>query len=382
VLSGEDEARIAAEGVLAGIPAADGLVADLGGGSLDMATVAQGRTGDAATLPYGPLRLMDLADDSTSKAQTLVEKGLENLGLMRGLKGRALYAVGGIWRALARLDMVRQNYPLHVLHYYTIPAPRALKLCKVVSGLGRKSLEKMMSVPRRRAEALPYGAVVMECLIQIGDLKEVVISAHGLREGVFFRQLPPDERAKDPLIEYASELNARISRTPGHAAEVFHWMAPLFPSESKTELRVREAACLMSDIGWRRHPDDRAAGAFAQVLSAPYAGANHHERTSIATAVYYRYTGEDDFLDDLNVAKLLGEGGATQALRIGLAARLAFSLTSTIEGELPHMPLKLTSETVTLQIPPKRKALMGETVAKRLDQLAEAFGRRAEVVVK
>ncbi len=145
---------------------------------------------------------------------------------------------------------------------------------------------------------------------------------------------------------------------------------------------MRQAACLMSDIGWRRHPDDRAAGAFEQVLRAPYAGADHHERASIATAIYYRYAGEDDFLEDLNVAGLLGEGGATQALRVGLASRLAYSLTSSIEGELPHMPLKLTSETVTLQIPPKRKALMGETVAKRLDQLAEAFGRRAEVVVK
>ncbi|MEI9886659.1 MAG: hypothetical protein WDN08_09190 [Rhizomicrobium sp.] len=61
VLSGEEEARIAAEGVVAGIPQADGLVADLGGGSLDMVSVRGGRTGDAFTLPLGPLRLMDAA---------------------------------------------------------------------------------------------------------------------------------------------------------------------------------------------------------------------------------------------------------------------------------------------------------------------------------
>ena len=47
VLSGEEEADLAAEGVLAGIPDADGLVADLGGGSLDMVTVKGGRMGDA-----------------------------------------------------------------------------------------------------------------------------------------------------------------------------------------------------------------------------------------------------------------------------------------------------------------------------------------------
>src|ERR1700749_2288173 len=61
VLSGEEEARLAAEGVLAGIPDADGLVADLGGGSLDMVSVKNGVTGKAFTLPFGPLRLMDQA---------------------------------------------------------------------------------------------------------------------------------------------------------------------------------------------------------------------------------------------------------------------------------------------------------------------------------
>src|SRR3978361_459993 len=53
ILAGEDEARIAAEGVVAGIPDADGLAADLGGGSLDMVAVKSGQTGAAYTLPIG-----------------------------------------------------------------------------------------------------------------------------------------------------------------------------------------------------------------------------------------------------------------------------------------------------------------------------------------
>src|SRR5258708_10457546 len=56
-----------AEGTLSGIPDADGLVADLGGGSLDMVTVKDGRSGGAATLPFGPLRLMDVAGANLNK---------------------------------------------------------------------------------------------------------------------------------------------------------------------------------------------------------------------------------------------------------------------------------------------------------------------------
>ncbi len=376
ILSGEDEARIAAEGTLAGIPEADGLVADLGGGSLDMVKVKDGKTGTAATLPFGPLRLMDLSDGNLNKARNAVEKGLDKLDFAGSLKGRALYAVGGIWRALAHVDMEQENYPLRVLHHYVMPAKRTVQLCRLISGQSRKSLEKMRAVPKRRAEALPYGALVMEEMIRGFGLKEVVVSAYGLRDGVLQRKLPAGENDKDPLIEAAGDLNERESRFPAHGDELFRWMSPLFPKEAKAERRIRQAACLFSDIGWRRHPDDRAMGAFTQVLRGAYGGADHHERAVMATAVYYRYAGEDDFPEDTGIAGLLGPEGSVWALQIGLAARLAFGLSGAIEGELPAMELHLTKETLALEIPAKKKLLLGEGVVKRLNNLADAFGRK------
>jgi len=380
ILSGEEEAKIAAEGTLAGIPGADGLVADLGGGSLDMVKVKDGKIGAAATLPFGPLRLMDLSDGNLNKARNAVEKGLGKLDFAGSLKGRALYAVGGIWRALAHVDMEKEAYPLRVLHHYVIPAKRAVPLCRVVAGLSRKSLERMDTVPKRRAEALPYGAVVMEEMIHSFGLKEVVVSAYGLREGVLQRKLAPDEAGKDPLLEAARELNARESRTPPHAAELFRWMTPLFPKESDGERRIREATCLFSDIGWRRHPDDRAMGTFTQVLRGGYGGADHHERAVMATAVYYRYAGEDNFPKETGITALLDAEGKDQALKIGLAARLAFEISSAIEGELPAMQLHLTKETLALEAPARKRVLLGESVVKRLNDVAEAFGRRAQTV--
>ncbi|HXJ00096.1 MAG TPA: Ppx/GppA phosphatase family protein [Micropepsaceae bacterium] len=381
ILSGEEEARIAAEGTLAGIPDADGLVADLGGGSLDMVTVKDGKTGSAGTLPFGPLRLMDAAGANLNKARNTVEKGLDKLDFAKSLRGRALYAVGGIWRALAHVDMDERNYPLRVLHHYIIPAGRAVKLCRVVSGLSRKSLEKMPSVPKRRAEALPYGALVMEEMIHGFGFKEVVVSAFGLREGILQRKLKPEEAAKDPLIAFARDVNERESRLPGHAQELFRWMTPLFPKETPGERRIREAACLFSDIGWRRHPDDRAMGTFLQVLRGAYGGADHHERAMMASAVYYRYAGDNDFPEETGVAGLLGVEGSAAAQQIGVTARLAFGLSGAIEGELPRIKLQLSRDAVTLEVPPSKKALLGETVHKRLADLAEAFGRKPQTAV-
>jgi exopolyphosphatase/guanosine-5'-triphosphate,3'-diphosphate pyrophosphatase len=380
VLSGEDEARIAAEGVIAGIPDANGLVADLGGGSLDMVGVKGGKTGDAYSLPFGPLRLMDSARGDADKARRIVDEGLASLDL-RGMKDRSLYAVGGIWRSFARVDMEAINYPLHVLQEYEIPRNRALRLCKVLAGLSRKSVEKMKVVSRRRAESLPYGAIVLERLLQACDLKSVTISAYGLREGLLYARLSPDERALDPLIEFAESMNVRQARTPAHGGEMFDWMTPLFADETAAMRRVRKAVCLFSDIAWRRHPDDRALGVFNQVLTAPFAGADHRERALIASSVFHRHTGDEDFPREIANAALLNADDETRALRIGLACRLAFALSGSSAGALPRYALRVTPGKIVLDVPRRDEAIAGEPVQKRLGALAAVYDRKGEILI-
>jgi exopolyphosphatase/guanosine-5'-triphosphate,3'-diphosphate pyrophosphatase len=378
ILAGEDEARIAAEGVVAGIPDADGLVADLGGGSLDMVSVKGGRTGDAYTLPFGPLRLMDQAKGDHDRARDIVDKGLKALS---GLSAPALYAVGGIWRSFARVDMEEQNYPLHVLQQYAIPRGRALRLCRVLAGLSKDSVRKIKVVSKRRAESLPYGAVVLERLLEQSDIREVVISAYGLREGLLYARLGPEERAKDPLVEFARAANARDARVPAHAEEMLRWTQPLFDGESAGMARVREASAYFSDVGWRRHPDDRALGAYSQVLTAPFAGASHRERALIAASLFHRYSGDEDVPQALALTGLLDREDEKRALVLGLVWRFAFSLSASAAGEFSHYRLRMTPSKVILEVPGRREAIAGEPVQKRLGVLADALGRKGEILV-
>ena len=57
VLTGAEEARYAALGVLAGTPSASGLVGDLGGASLELTRIDEGQAGDGITLPLGAFNL-------------------------------------------------------------------------------------------------------------------------------------------------------------------------------------------------------------------------------------------------------------------------------------------------------------------------------------
>jgi exopolyphosphatase / guanosine-5'-triphosphate,3'-diphosphate pyrophosphatase len=381
ILSGEDEARFAAEGVLAAIPDADGVVGDLGGGSLELAFVSQGQHSGGLTLPFGPLRLMDMSEGRPERARAIVDAELERLPGIERLRGKALYAVGGVWRNIARMHLDNVQHPVRVLHHYEIPRDRAIDFSNFIAGLSRKSLETSAGVTRKRAETIPYGAVVMERLLKVGRLDRVVISAFGVREGLLFSRLAPEERAKDPLLAACEDMSRRLGRDTALGAVLDRWTSPLFSPTDKAFEKLRRAACHLADTGWRGHPDHRAELIYAEVLNAPFIGIDHHRRNLLALSLFHRYGGEDDRLEK-RAARFIGEDAVQQAKRLGFALRAALVLAGPAPAVLQETSIKLTPTTLVLTIPRSHQALIAEAMTKRLDALAAAFGKVARVELR
>lgn len=377
ILSGEEEAELAALGVLSGIPDADGVAGDLGGGSLELVPVAKGAiAGAGVTLPIGPLRLMDAAQGRIERARSIVDDQLRNVPGLDRLKGRTLYAVGGVWRNIGRIHMAVSRYPLHVLHHYEMSRSEALKFADLLAHQSRKSLERMAAVTKRRAEAVPYGAVVMARLLKVTEIDRVVISAYGVREGVLQSKLAPALRTADPLLETCREWSERQGRGPENGARIFRFLGPLFADETAAERRLREAACLLSDVGWRNHPDYRAEITFNEILQGGLAGTDHPGRVLVALSVFRRYAAEEEEPEqNAKAPRLLSGEQRLLADRIGFGARLAYVLCGPATDVLAECGIKLTPKELTLRLPKKREGLWGEAVEKRLIALANAFDR-------
>ena len=377
VLSGKEEAAYAALGVLSGIPDADGIVGDLGGGSLELVDLKKGIMGKGVTLPLGPLRLLGsgLAQKEVLKE---VDKTFDQVEWLDKAQGRTLYAVGGVWRNLARIHMAQNDYPVRVLHEYQMPAAEAADLAKLIERLGPKSLAKIPDVSSRRVGALPLGAMVLSRLIEATKAKKVEISAYGLREGVLFDQLSEADRAGDPLLAGASDLATRLVRFPEHRHELGDWIAPLFGpdglGETEAQRRLRLAACSLADIGWYVHPDYRAMHAFEQTLLAPLAGVTHAERVFLARVGFHRHEGTGEPSGFGNLSGLLVEEEHHRAQVMGLALRVAFTLCAASIGVLPYTRLVLTKDALTLNVQSSHQAFCGEVVEKRLSALARVIG--------
>ena len=381
VLTGEQEAELAALGVVCGLPDADGLVGDLGGGSLELTGLKDGVLGAGATLPFGPLRLMDVARGRLDRARAIVDAGLMELAGLEKFKGRSLYAVGGVWRNIARLHMARTGYPLHILHGYEMSRVETLRITEFVMAQSQKTLERMAGVPRRRAESLPFGALVLDRLMRLGQLDRVIVSAYGVREGVLYKALPAKTRTRDPLYETADETAERFGRRRGQADEIELFTAPLFAGERPDEQRLRRAACLLSDSAWRQHPDYRAELSFRYVLQAQIAGIRHRARGFLALTLWHRYGGaaQDQLISPIE--RLVGLDYALKAERLGRALRLAYVLAGTASGVGSEFSLKLDPGVLTLRIARAHADVRGEAVEKRLEDLATSFVREPRIVL-
>lgn len=377
ITRGEEEARYSACGVLLGSPRSEGLVADLGGASLELAEIAAGRVGACASLPIGPLRLSPKIDN-IRKLKRSIDAKLASCPVLNR-RYRHLHLVGGSWRALARVHMNRTRYPLQVLHEFSLPRTDARKLAKWAAQQEVEGLARFSDASDSRLRVTPFGGLVLDRLIKYSGARKVILSAFGLREGVLFEHLPLEQRLDDPLIAACAEFERRHARFPGYGEELFEWIRPLFTDSGPGELRLMRAACLANDVEWREHPDYRAAIAFEAMMRVDVAGVDHEERLFVALALLFRHKGARRTAAKLDVFGLLENHRIERAEHLGRAMRVADHLSGACGGVLPHCPLLLHDDRLSLAVPRRFAALAGESVESELTVLGRLLGRTTTI---
>lgn len=387
VLSGQQEAELAANGILMGFRSPDGLAGDLGGGSLEIIDVGGNALRQSATLPLGGLRLLDASAGRIDKALDIVDEQVASITWRGKGRGRRFYAVGGTWRAIARLHMNEKDYPLHVMHGYAMSAKEAIAFCEEIRK--GKKLSAMKGIARPRREVLPFGALVLERLLKQIEPSEVLFSVFGIREGLVYGLLSDAERRKDPLLSFCADYARLRSRSPEHAAELCKWTDVLFenpgPSETEEETRLRYAACLLSDISWRAHPDYRGEQSLILIAQSALGGIDHPGRVFLALAIYFRHVGagreDEEQTDSLSerLKQIVPKRLYRRARIVGAAIRAAHMLSIGRPGIIDETPLAYEKGRLVLSLPKAHAALDGERVRRRFAALAQLLERELEV---
>ena len=377
IIDGPDEARLSAQGVLLGWPSATGVVCDIGGSSLELAALDQGRVGACETAALGPLKLQD-----TKRGKGALRKHIdgEMAPFCAGFAGaaRRLFLVGGSWRAIAKLDMARRNYPLKVLHEYRMPPNNLRRTLKWIANTDIATMRQLTGIGAERMGLIPTAARVRDSVLKHLRPKEVYVSSYGLREGLLWEQMPDDLRERDPLIEACRFAEAKDARVPGFGKVLYNFVKPLFPRFPKSRLRVGKAACLLHDVTWRAHPDYRAEVCFDYATRANLGGLSHGERIFLGLALLHRYkNSRAERLD--RVLELVEEPLQREAEILGKAMRFGAMFSAQRSDQMGRLKWHPGRKLLVLQIGPESKPLYSEVAQARFASLVKALDADSDV---
>ncbi len=377
LLPGQAEGYLAGQGVLSGIPDADGVVGDLGGGSLELGDVGSGEVGKAVSLPFGVLRIGPLLAKGESSVGKKLGKAIDASGFRSLARGRPFYLVGGSWRSLARFDMALNAHPLPIVHQYEMPLSRPAELHKALPSL-KAELKAFAALTSARVPTLPNAALLLKIMVDELKPSALIVSSLGIREGLLYEGLTPDQRARDPLIEAAREAGRGLGRFKEHGALLDRWIAPVF-DDSPDMARLRLAACLLGDIAWAAHPDFRAERGVDMALHGNWVAVDAPGRVMIAQALFCNFGGGRSFSQH-PVARLCRPDQLQRASLWGYAMRLGQRLSGGVAASLENSRLVRENGHLRLELRKGNEALFGEAVEKRLETLAEAMGVQAKAV--
>lgn len=386
ILSGPEEAHFAALGVVAGMPGFAGVVGDLGGGSLELSNVAHQHDIGGETHALGAIRLQDDSGGDLKKLGEIVKARLADSQILGKGEAQQFCAIGGTWRSLVKVHQVRRKYPLHMIQDYVAEAGDILELCEAIitAAANGKKLPGIENASSGRRPLLPYGAAVLAEVIRTGGFKEIVFSALGVREGYLFGKLSAEEQSVDPLLQAAEEMSILRARSPRHAEDLIGFSERFVRAtgleESRDDERLRLAACLLSDIGWRGHPDYRGEQSVDLVAYGSLTGISHPERAFLAEALAVRYMGLKHKSESRALAKLAGSDATERARLIGALFRVAYPLSAGMAGVLPQVGFAVADGALVLQLPRDLAFLDGDHLRGRMKQLANAGGWKGSAV--
>ncbi len=382
VIEGEEEGRLSALGVLSGEPTATGIMGDLGGGSLELARIKNGKVHETISMPLGPLRLRSKFGDDKRKIAYYLRDLFSSISWLEKCEGQTLYLVGGAWRNIAKLMIREKSHPLPILHGFSNAKNEFASYCKRISYFDPSNIPFANDLPSRRKGVLPVAAIVMKELLGVMKAKSVTVSSFGLREGYIFDGLSDDIRKLDPYLFSCHVLADERARFAEHAQLIYDWTRPLFttkPHNENQHTRLHQAICLLSDIAWRGHPDFRAEKAVEMALHGNFVGLTHNDRAYVAVALNQTYGAPIDTPQISSTLPLLKIQDIMDAQIMGAGIRLAQRLSGGTALGLTHTGLRKSKGKLYLQVPKSYENLVGEVVMKRLEQLAQLVGRKSAI---
>jgi exopolyphosphatase/guanosine-5'-triphosphate,3'-diphosphate pyrophosphatase len=338
-LSGQEEAHLSGKGVLSGFVDIDGIVGDLGGGSLELAHIRSGEALNDDNVTS--LALGHLLPLSTKK----IAAKLAEVDWLSRMKGKPFYAVGGAWRGMATAYTTASKSRVDVVHGLTLEPRIIEKLIDDITECGGD----MEGIPPARRDSMPQAVRVMSAILDHLGPSSVIFSSYGVREGILYDELSGDIRSIDPLMAGVMEFGMMTERFPGLGQSLARQMKLFTHTLSANRQRLAEACCYLADISWLDHPDYRASLSIEKMLGLSVVGIDHADRAWMAAVLSTRYKGS--FPSRKVLRGMLNRKDRQTARYAGLVLRMIMSVSGGIPSLIDRFQIEADKKSIRIGIP-------------------------------
>jgi exopolyphosphatase/guanosine-5'-triphosphate,3'-diphosphate pyrophosphatase len=381
IIGGLAEARFGFVGAVRGLAVSNGVLFDLGGGSLQVTRFARRRPATGVSLPFGALRLSEKfleSDPPTTKQlkrlRDHVRSHLAKARVTRLGPGDRLVGTGGTLRNLAKIDRETRQYPLHGVHGYELSVDRLGEVVERLATTREKRRDDIPGLSAERADSIVGGAVAIQALAEFVRAKQILVSGQGVREGIVLGLLKiaigsPETVREASLASLVLRFDGwrpeAAARRRAVASELCRALEPRAPASVKTAI---DHAARVLDIGRSLDVVNRHEHVADILLGTELNGFAHNEVALVAAIV--RRAG-DRHADILS----LGLDRETRDLLAVDRAAVILDLADEIEARCPRggriaVDCRI-DRNVTLSVP-----MLPSWLAKDLDKrFARAFGR-------
>jgi exopolyphosphatase/guanosine-5'-triphosphate,3'-diphosphate pyrophosphatase len=381
IIGGLAEARYGFTGAVRGLAVSNGLLFDLGGGSLQITRFAKRRLATGMSLPFGALRVSERfleSDPPTSKQlrrlRDHVRSHLAKARVARLADGERLVGTGGTLRNLAKIDGQMRRYPIGGLHGYELSVDRLQKVVDRLAASREKRRDELSGLSAERADSIVGGAVAIQTLAEFVRADHILVSGQGVREGIALRLLKIPIGSPETVKE--ASLASLVSRFDGwrrdaalrRRALAADLRRALEPRADESVVTAIDHAAHVLDIGRSLDVVNRHEHVADILLSTTLTGFAHRELALVSSIV--RRAG-DRHADVIS----LDPAADTFELEPVDRAAIILALADEIEARCPQggriaVECRI-GRSVTLSIP-----VLKSWLVKDLDKRFErAFGR-------
>jgi exopolyphosphatase/guanosine-5'-triphosphate,3'-diphosphate pyrophosphatase len=247
------------------------LIADIGGGSLELIGAVSGLVELTTSLPLGTVRLNTrwLSDNRPAHKQVAdlrkwVRKRLKRAFDRSQWRNAMLIGSGGTFTNLGRMVRGRRGHPVdQPVHGEEVRTGEVEQLLELLSTLTPTERAEIPGLNPQRTDIILAGLAVTAELMDLVEARSVTVSAFGLREGLLLEMVGDDTAlASDPL-RAMREFVDRCQIDRPHVEHVRVLALTLFDrlrdhlGADPSERFLLEAAALLHDVGqvvaYRRH---------------------------------------------------------------------------------------------------------------------------------